>query len=41
MEKPKIECTIKLFNEMSDDTVRYGVADNYQSLLHIINDVSY
>lgn len=40
IEKAKIECAMKLFNGMSDDTVRYGVADSYQKLLEVVGSIA-
>ena len=34
------ECAMKLFNGMSDDTVRYGVADSYQKLLEVVGSIA-
>lgn len=36
IERGKIECARKLFNEVSTDDVRYGVVHNYSDLLNII-----
>ena len=36
IEKGKIACARKLFNEMSGEDVRYGVVHNYQELLDVI-----
>ena len=40
IEKAKIECASKLFNKLSDNNVRYGVADSYQELLKIMNNIA-
>ena len=40
IEKAKIECASKLFNKLSDNNVRYGVADSYQELLKIVNNIA-
>ena len=37
VEKAKIECARKLFNEMSDGGVCYDAVDSYESLLSIVN----
>lgn len=37
VERAKIECARKLFNEMSDGDVRYDAVDSYESLLGIVN----
>ena len=37
VESSKIACATKLFNELSDSDVRYGVATNYDDLLTIVN----
>lgn len=37
VESAKIECARKLFNEMSDQDVRYDAVDSYESLLNIVN----
>ena len=36
IEKGKIACARKLFNEMSAEDVRYGVVHSYQELLDVI-----
>lgn len=40
IEKAKIMCARKLFNEISTDNVVYHDVDSYQSLLNIMNDPS-
>ena len=40
IEKAKIMCARKLFNEISTDNVVYHDVENYQSLLNIMNDPS-
>ena len=37
VERAKIECARKLFNELSDANVRYDAVDSYESLLGIVN----
>lgn len=37
IEKAKISCARKLFNEISTENVRYHDVDSYQSLLNVIN----
>lgn len=37
IEKGKIECARKLFNEFSDDDIRYDVVHSYQDLLNVIH----
>lgn len=37
IEKAKISCAKKLFNEISTNNVRYHDVDNYENLLNIIN----
>ena len=39
IEKAKISCAEKLFNEISTDDVRYGQVDSYQALLNIMNGI--
>ena len=39
IEKAKIKCAKKLFNEISTDDVRYGQVDSYQDLLNIMNGI--
>ena len=39
IEKAKIECATKLFNKLSGNDVKYGVADSYQKLLEVINNI--
>lgn len=39
IEKTKIKCAKKLFNEISTDDVRYGQVDSYQALLNIMNGI--
>jgi type III restriction enzyme len=36
IEKAKIACAKKLFNEMSDSNVRYHEADSYEKLLEVM-----
>jgi type III restriction enzyme len=36
IEKAKIFCAKKLFNEISTSTVKYHEVDNYQNLLNIM-----
>ncbi len=40
IEKAKIMCARRLFNEISTDNVVYHDVDSYQSLLNIMNDPS-
>ena len=40
IEKAKIMCARRLFNEISTDNVVYHDVDSYQSLLNIMNDSS-
>lgn len=40
IEKAKIMCARKLFNDISTDNVVYHDVDSYQSLLNIMNDPS-
>lgn len=40
IEKAKIDCAKKLFNEMSTSDVRYEQVDNYQNLLALIKDMN-
>lgn len=37
IEKAKIQCAKKLFNEISTTSVRYHEVDNYETLLNVIN----
>ena len=37
IEYAKTQCALKLFNEMSNSDVKYGVVDSYQKLLEVIN----
>lgn len=37
VEKAKTDCARKLFNELSSDNVRYGVAKTYDDLLNLVN----
>lgn len=39
IEKAKIKCAKKLFNEISTDDVRYEQVDGYQALLNIMNGI--
>ena len=39
VEKAKIACARKLFNEISTDNVVYHDVDSYQSLLNIMNSI--
>ena len=39
IEKAKIKCARKLFNELSTDNVVYHDVDSYQSLLNIMNGI--
>ena len=39
IEKAKIDCAKKLFNELSTNEVKYHDVDNYQSLLNIISSM--
>lgn len=39
IEKAKIDCAKKLFNEISVDNVRYEAVDSYRSLLNIMNSL--
>ncbi|MDR3238395.1 MAG: hypothetical protein LBT84_07820 [Spirochaetia bacterium] len=39
IEKAKISCARKLFNELSSSKVKYHDVDSYQSLLNIINSL--
>ena len=39
IEKAKISCARKLFNEISTSKVKYHDVDSYQSLLNIINNI--
>ena len=36
VERAKIACARKLFNEMSDVDVRYDAVDSYESLLELV-----
>lgn len=40
IEKAKIMCARKLFNEISTDNVVYHDVESYQSLLNVMNDPS-
>jgi type III restriction enzyme len=40
IEKAKISCARKLFNELSTSKVRYHDVDSYQSLLNIMNTIA-
>lgn len=39
IEKAKIDCARKLFNDVSTSKVRYEAVDDYQSLLNVINSI--
>jgi type III restriction enzyme len=39
VEKAKIDCAKKLFNEMSDSFVRYHEVDSYEKLLEVMQSV--
>lgn len=39
VERAKIECAKKLFNDISTSNVRYDYVDSYQSLLDVINSM--
>ena len=39
IEKAKIDCAKKLFNELSTSRVRYEAVDSYKSLLNIMNSI--
>lgn len=39
IEKAKIKCANKPFNEISTDDVRYEQVDSYQALLNIMNGI--
>ena len=39
VEKAKIACAKKLFNEMSDSAVRYHEADSYEKLLEVMQSL--
>ena len=39
IEKAKISCARKLFNEISTENVVYHDVDSYQSLLNIMNSI--
>lgn len=39
IERAKIDCAKKLFNEMSTSKVKYHDVDNYQSLLNVMNSM--
>lgn len=39
IEKAKIACAKKLFNEMSTSNVRYHDVDSYQSLLNVMKSL--
>lgn len=39
IEKAKIDCAKKLFNEMSTSKVKYYDVDSYQSLLNIMESI--
>ncbi len=39
IEKAKISCARKLFNEISTESVVYHDVDSYQSLLNIMNSI--
>lgn len=40
IEKAKISCARRLFNEISTENVKYHDVDSYQSLLNIINSMA-
>ena len=40
VERAKIECAKKLFNEISTSNVRYDYVDSYQKLLDVINSMN-
>lgn len=39
VEKAKIACAKKLFNEMSGSVVRYHEADSYEKLLEVMQNI--
>lgn len=39
IEKAKIACAKKLFNEMSDSAVKYHEADSYEKLLEVMHSL--
>lgn len=39
IEKAKIDCAKKLFNEMSTSKVKYHDVDSYQSLLSVMDSI--
>ena len=39
VEKAKIECAKKLFNEMSDSSVRYHEVNSYEKLLEVMQGI--
>ena len=39
IEKAKIECAEKLFNDVSSSNVRYHKVDSYETLLNIMKDI--
>lgn len=41
IEKAKIDCARKLFNDVSTSKVRYEAVDDYQSLLNVINSIDW
>ncbi|CUX48132.1 restriction endonuclease [Clostridium sp. C105KSO13] len=40
IEKAKISCARKLFNEISTDNVVYHDVDSYQNLLNVMNSIN-
>lgn len=39
IENAKIACAKKLFNDMSDSDVRYGIVDSYEKLLGVVGEI--
>ena len=39
VEKAKIACAKKLFNQISTSSVKYGVVDKFENLYNVINSI--